>query len=129
MASSYNNLKVLIVEDSADARITLKSMLLELEITQVFEAADGMEALEFIDSSPDLVDLIVCDWNMPMLTGVEFLRQVRSVYADMPFLMVTGRNDIDSVIEAKQSGVTAYITKPFSFHELQSKLDKVIQCI
>lgn len=129
MAVAYNNLKILIVEDSPDARKTLKSMLWELEITQVFEAGDGTEALTFLDASPDMVDLIICDWNMPVLTGVEFLRQVRSVYTDMPFLMVTGRSDIDSVLEAKQSGVTAYITKPFSFHELQSKLDKVIESI
>ena len=108
------NLKVLIVEDQSEARAMIRNMLLELGINQVFESCDGREALNFIDSAFDFVDVIICDWNMPKMTGVELLRQLRTVDQDVPFLMVTGRADVDSVVEAKSSGVTGYVSKPFS---------------
>ena len=116
------NLKVLIVDDQAEARALFKMMLTEMGITQIFEAPDGKTALSFVDDVPDFVDLVICDWNMPQMTGIQLLRQVRTVYPDMPFLMVTGRADVTSVSEAKASGVTAYIKKPFSAAQLEAKL-------
>ena len=59
---------------------------------------------------------------MPKMNGVELLRQLRTVDPDVPFLMVTGRSDMESVVEAKSSGVTGYIRKPFSPAELEAKL-------
>jgi two-component system chemotaxis response regulator CheY len=118
--------KVLIVDDQADMRSMIRHMLAELGINQVFEASDGKQALGFIDDALDMIDVIICDWNMPNMTGVEVLRQLRSVNPDMPFLMVTGRRDIISVTEAKSSGVTAYISKPFSLDQLEAKLRAVV---
>ncbi len=69
-----------------------------------------------------MVDLVLCDWNMPGMSGLDFLRQVRSVGLEIPFLMVTGRADKESVIEAKDAGVSAYIAKPFSQTQLEAKL-------
>ncbi len=115
-------LKVLIVDDQQEMRSMIKGMLMEMGITQTFEAADGKEALSFSDAALDMVDVVICDWNMPKLSGVEFLRQMRSVSPEMPFLMITGRSDVDSVAEAKASGVTAYIRKPFSPAQLETKL-------
>lgn len=123
---NFEDLKVLIVEDQSEARSMLRNMLLELGINQVFESSDGREALAFIDSAFDFVDLILCDWNMPKMNGVELLRQLRTVDPEVPFLMVTGRSDIDSVVEAKSSGVTAYISKPFSPQQLEAKLRIII---
>ncbi len=116
------DLKILLVDDQADARAMMRNMMGELGITQIFEANDGRQALNFIDSAFDFVDMIVCDWNMPSMTGVELLRQLRSVDPDLPFLMVTGRGDMDSVVEAKTSGVTAYIVKPYSSAQLEAKI-------
>jgi len=118
----FQDLKVLIVEDQADMRAMLRNMMTELGITQIFEAPDGRQGLSFVDAAFDFVDIIVCDWNMPGMTGVEFLRQIRTVDPAFPFLMVTGRGDMDSVVEAKSSGVTAYIIKPFSPKQLEAKL-------
>lgn len=115
-------LRVLIVDDQQEMRSMIKTMLMEIGITQTFEASDGKEALSFSDAALDMVDVVICDWNMPKLSGVEFLRQMRSVSPEMPFLMITGRSDIDSVAEAKASGVTAYIRKPFSPAQLETKL-------
>lgn len=122
LGEDMGDLKVLIVEDQAEVRSMVRNMLLELGINQIFESGDGREALNFIDSAFDFVNVIVCDWNMPNMNGVEFLRQLRTVDPDLPFLMITGRSDMDSVIEAKSSGVTAYISKPFSPQQLEAKL-------
>lgn len=105
----------------------MKNMLIGRGITQVFEAKDGREALTFVDSAFELIDIIICDWNMPNMTGVDFLRQIRTVDADIPFLMVTGRSDIEFVIEAKASGVTGYIRKPFSPIQLEEKLKVILR--
>ena len=115
-------MKILLVEDQAEARAMMRNMLLEMGVNQIFEAPDGREALKFIDNAFDFIDLIICDWNMPAMSGVELLRQLRTVDPSMPFLMVTGRTDLESVIEAKSSGVTAYIRKPFSAKQLEAKL-------
>ena len=122
MGELLSGLKVLIVEDQQDARSMLRHMLGELGINQIFEAHDGREGLRFMDSAFDFVDMVICDWNMPSMTGVEFLRQLRTANGSVPFLMVTGRADMDSVVEAKSAGVTGYIRKPFSHRELEAKL-------
>lgn len=115
-------LGVMVVDDQPAARSMLKKMLKEMNIQQVFEAPNGRDALAFIDSAPEMVDVVLCDWNMPAMSGLDFLRQVRSVGLDVPFLMVTGRADKESVIEAKDAGVSAYIAKPFSQTQLEAKL-------
>lgn len=127
MKTDFQDLKVLIVEDQPDARSMLRNMLGELGITQIFEAGNGREALRFMDSAFDFVNIVICDWNMPNLSGVDFLRQLRSVDPAVPFLMVTGRSDMDSVIEAKTAGVTGYIRKPFSPAQLEVKLRVILK--
>lgn len=124
-AAAFDKMRILIVEDQADMRSMIRHMLSELSITQIFEAADGKQAMSFMDNALDMVDVVICDWNMPHMSGVEVLRQLRSVNPDMPFLMITGRGDISSVSEAKASGVTAYIRKPFSLAHLEVKLRSI----
>lgn len=121
-----NELKILIIDDQPDARAMLRAMLSEIGVTQVFEAADGKQAFTFIDSAFDLFNLIICDWNMPGMTGLELLRQVRTVDQKVPFLMVTGRSDVASVAEAKSAGVTAYIRKPYSPAQLEAKIRAIM---
>lgn len=121
-SEGIEKLKILIVDDQQDVRAMLRSMLGELGITQIFEAADGKEAMTFTDAALDMIDIVICDWNMPKLSGIELLRQMRSVTPNVPFLMITGRSDLDSVAEAKASGVSAYIRKPFSPAQLEVKL-------
>ena len=122
MASNLGDLKVLVVEDSPAAAKLLQMVLAGLGIHQTFIARDGKAAQDFLDAADDLVDLIICDWKMPRMSGLELLCQVRTVYPEMPFMMVTGNADLESVRAAKKSSVDAYITKPFSARQVQSKL-------
>ena len=88
----------------------------------MFTANDGKEALDFLGSCDDLVDIIICDWKMPRMTGIELLQQVRTVDADVPFLMLTGLANVDSVVAARESRVSAYLRKPFSAEQLEQKI-------
>lgn len=124
--NDLSDIRILIVEDQSDARAMMRGMLGEMGVTQIFESSDGREALKFLDAAFDFIDLIVCDWNMPGMTGIELLRQLRSVDPDMPFLMVTARSDMDSVVAAKTAHVTGYIRKPFSPAQLEAKLRIVL---
>ena len=129
MQIAVDELRVLVVEDSFEAMNLVKGMLADLGIHEVYTAKNGMEALDFLGSCDDLIDVVVCDWNMPRMTGIELLRQLRTVDPDMPFVMVTGAADQRSVIEAKGSGVTAYLVKPYSANELAKKLGLVARML
>jgi CheY-like chemotaxis protein len=120
--NEISQLKVLMVEDQVESRALLRGMLSEIGITQIYEAADGKTALEFMDYADDFIDVILCDWNMPHMSGIDFLKQVRSTGSQVPFMMITGRGDKSSVLEAKVSGVSGYIRKPYSPLQIEAKL-------
>ena len=122
LQKKIDDLRVLIVDDQPEVRSLVREILSEAGVTRIFEAANGKEAMQFIDADFESVNLIVCDWNMPSLTGIDFLKQIRSVFPDIPFLMVTGKSDKNSVLEAKMAGVSAFIRKPFSPEQLEAKL-------
>ena len=127
MIEKMADLKILVVEDQGESRALIRGMLSELGITQIYEAPDGRTGLQFMDSAFDMVDLILCDWNMPNMTGIEFLKQIRSAGLETPFLMITGRGDHGSVVEAKNFGVTGYIRKPYSSAQIEAKLRIQVQ--
>ncbi len=126
---SVSLLKIMIVEDQQNTRNTLRHMLVEMGVHQIYEASDGDEARDLIEMDETAVDLIICDWNMPNLPGIEFLKHLRAQENRIPFLMVTARNDVNSVMEAKEAGVTAYIRKPFSLSDLETKIIRLMQLV
>ncbi len=115
-------LKILAVEDNHQTMRLIRQMLAEIGIRQVYTAETGREALDFLGDCEELVDVILCDWKLPEMSGFELLRQVRSANRDIPFLMVTGTSDPKSVLQAKQNGVTGYLVKPFSKADLKKKI-------
>ncbi|MEX1206299.1 MAG: response regulator [Dongiaceae bacterium] len=129
MTIELKDLRVLVVEDSFQTIALIRTMLTDFGITQIYTAKDGKEALDFLGTCDELIDIVMCDWNMPRMSGLEVLRQVRTVDPDMPFLMVTGAADPDSVLAAKSNGVTAYIAKPFSANILKKKLNVVARLL
>ena len=122
MAKQLKDVSVLVVDDNAQARQLLKMVLSGLGVHQIYTATDGRAAQDFLGEMEGLVDLIICDWRMPRMTGLELLQQVRSIYPDMPFMMVTGKTDVQAVMSAKEFGVDAYVAKPFSPQEFEKKL-------
>jgi DNA-binding response OmpR family regulator len=120
----FRDLKILVCEDDQNTMLLIKRMLLDLGVVNVFTCRDGAEALQLLGSfdGQDLINLVLCDWKMPNMSGIEVLKQIRTCDPDLPFLMVTGQSDVDSVVEAKAYSVTAYIKKPFSMEELRKKL-------
>ena len=116
------DLKVLIVEDNPQAAKFLQKVLAKLGVHQAYCSVDGREAQRFLDAADDMIDLIICDWEMPHMTGIELLQQVRTVYADMPFIMVTGNTEAESVEIAIKYRVNGYIAKPYSPQQIADSL-------
>ena len=117
-----SELKILIVDDQAEMRGMTRAMLHELGVKTVTEARNGKEAFALFKERPETIDMVLCDWNMPIMSGIELLRVIRASDGAMPFLMITARSDLDSITEAKSCGVTGYIRKPFSPEQLEAKL-------
>ena len=129
MTIPLQDLKVLIVEDNPQAAKLLKKVLAGLGIHQAFCSADGLEAQQFLDAADDMVDLIICDWEMPNMTGIELLRQVRRYYPKMPFIMVTGNADADSVKSAARYQVSGYIKKPYAPQQIADSLTTLVMTL
>jgi len=116
------SMKVLIVDDFATMRRIMKNILKQLGFTNIIEADDGTTALEELKKTD--VDLIISDWNMPKMTGLELLKTVRSTdnLKDLPFLMVTAEAQKQNVIDAVQAGVSNYVVKPFTAEAISEKI-------
>jgi two-component system chemotaxis response regulator CheY len=119
------SIKVLVVDDFATMRRIVKGALKQIGFTNVFEAADGRLALD--ELKKEAFGLIISDWNMPNMTGLDLLKAVRQDDAlkEIPFVMVTAEGQKDNVIEAIKAGVSNYIVKPFTPETFNEKLEKV----
>ena len=121
-ASSLDGLNVLVVDDDEAMRMLVCRMLKRMRIGRILEAAGGEQALEQLAATPDAINIVICDWNMPGMSGMDLFKQVHANRPKLPFLMLTGRADLDSVVAAKKAGVHGYIVKPISPAELKTKI-------
>ena len=123
----YETRKVIVVDDSSVMRQIIKNNLKQLgfNLANLLDAEDGEEALQRINA--DGVDLVISDWNMPKMTGIDFLKAIRSDGAlkELPFLMVTSEADKEKIMEAVQAGVNQYIVKPFNASQLEEKIKEI----
>ncbi len=121
------SIKVLVVDDFATMRRILKNILKQLGFKNLVEADDGTTAWDVIETQE--IDLVMADWNMPKMTGLELLKKVRASekYAKVPFLMVTAEAQKQNVIEAVQAGVSNYVVKPFTAEAISEKLEKILK--
>ncbi|MDH2299069.1 chemotaxis response regulator CheY [Cobetia sp. 29-18-1] len=121
------NLRILVVDDFPTMRRIVRNLLKELGFTNVEEAEDGQQALEFLNQGS--FELVISDWNMPNLDGLEMLRRVRAnpVTATLPVLMVTAEAKKENIIAAAQAGASGYVVKPFTAAVLEEKLGKVFE--
>jgi two-component system chemotaxis response regulator CheY len=119
------NMKILVVDDFSTMRRIVRNLLKELGFSNVHEAEDGVEALKKLRAEP--FEFVVSDWNMPNMTGIELLREIRKDPAlkHLPVLMVTAEAKKENIIEAAQAGASGYVVKPFTSVTLDEKLQKI----
>jgi two-component system, chemotaxis family, chemotaxis protein CheY len=123
---AYKDMTVLVVDDFSTMRRIVRKILKDLQFQDVIEAENGAEAFQLLQTTK--VDLIVSDWNMPTMTGLELLKRVRADerLKGLPFLLVTAESQKENIIEAIQAKVSNYVVKPFSPAVLAEKLAKII---
>ncbi|CCK81750.1 CheY2: chemotaxis protein Y, response regulator [Desulfobacula toluolica Tol2] len=121
------SIKILIVDDFATMRRILKNILKQLGFKNLVEADDGTTAWDMLEEQS--IALIISDWNMPKMTGLELLKKVRASdrHKKTPFLMVTAEAQKQNVIEAVQAGVSNYVVKPFTAEAISDKLKKILK--
>src|SRR5579864_9353376 len=122
---ALKDMRVFIVDDYTTMLRIMHNLLRQLDINQVEEATNGDTAYHMLQKSPP--DLIISDWNMAPVTGLDLLRKVRSdaKLRHIPFIMVTAESKTENVIAAKQAGVSNYIVKPFNAETLRAKIASV----
>ena len=120
-------MRILIVDDFSTMRRIVKNLLNDLGFFNTAEADDGHSALAELRKGP--YDLIITDWNMPGMPGIDLLKQVRAdaTLAKIPVLMVTAEAKREQIIEAAQAGVNGYVIKPFTAQTLGDKLGKIFE--
>lgn len=119
-------MKVLIVDDSRAVHAFMKAIFSGTghELTH---ANDGSEAVKIFDTNANLFDLVLLDWEMPILTGPETLEALRKVNKTVPIIMVTTKNDLTSITQAIAKGATEYVMKPFTKDILMEKIATIVQ--
>jgi two-component system chemotaxis response regulator CheY len=118
--------KILIVDDVLSMRSLTKAILRDAGYTHVFDAPDGQEALKLMQKIK--VNIVVCDWNMPVMSGLEFFKAVQEVpkLAGTPFIMLTSSSEGSKVKEAIEAGITAYMIKPYKPADLLKKISRML---
>jgi two-component system chemotaxis response regulator CheY len=121
-----SSMNILIVDDYKTMLRIIRNLLKQIDLEHVEEASDGAEALVKLQAGN--YDLVISDWNMEPMTGLELLQNVRSdaKLKSLPFIMVTAESKTENVIAAKQAGVSNYIVKPFNAETLRGKIEKVM---
>lgn len=120
------SMPILIVDDYKTMLRIIRNLLRQLEFQNIDEATDGNSALQRLYQKD--YELIISDWNMEPMTGLQLLREVRrnERLRHIPFIMVTAESKTENVIAAKEAGVSNYIVKPFNAETLKTKLQSVI---
>ncbi len=126
------NLRILFVDDYETVRILFHRYLTDLGIECIVEAENGKTALQKIQAAhaaKQPFDLIFCDWNMPVMNGLELLHALRKDpnFNRLPFVMVTANSDESEVVEAMRAGVSEYLVKPFDTKSLGRTIQRVIE--
>ncbi len=118
-------MKFLVVDDSSTMRRIIKNSLKRIGFEDIVEAENGRDALEKMGEED--VNIILTDWNMPEMDGLEFVKRVRATNQAIPILMVTTNAAKDDIVEALKVGVNNYIVKPFTPETLKEKVESVLK--
>ena len=123
---SAANLQVLIVDDQQSMRELTRHCLKQMGISKVAVAKSGEEALDVLGKTK--FDLIVSDWNMDGISGLELLTKIRNnpILGKLPFIMATGQKEKGQIVAAKEAGANNYVVKPFSTADLKKRIEAVL---
>lgn len=123
------NMRILVVDDFSTMRRIVRNLLIDLGIRPklIQEADDGSNAMAILRNVR--FDLVITDWNMPNMSGIDLLRNIRELdtIKTMPVLMVTAENDREQIIAAAQAGVNGFVVKPFSAATLEQKINRIFE--
>jgi len=122
------DMRVLIVDDYSTMLKIVRNLLKQLGFKDIIEASNGEEAYKALTESDIPVKLIISDWNMEPVNGIELLKKVRANdnYKDVPFIMVTAESKLENVLAARDAGASNYVVKPFNAATLKQKLMAVL---
>ncbi len=118
-------MQVLVVDDSQIMRKIITGALKKLGVNDIVEAENGQEAVDVV-SRDATIGLVLMDWNMPTMTGIDAVRKIRAGNCKVPVVMVTTEAEKEKVIEAIKSGANDYLIKPFNHKDIQGKLEKFL---
>ena len=123
--AANKDMRILVVDDFSTMRRIVKNILRQLGFNNVVEADDGTTALAKLKT--EKIDFVVTDWNMPKMSGLELLKEIRSDEGmkHIPVLMVTAEALQENIIAAIKAGVSNYIVKPFDAATMSDKIDKI----
>ncbi len=121
------SIKVLVADDFATMRKIVRNILKQIGFDDIVEAEDGTTALQILKT--ENIGLVVTDWNMPNMSGLELLQHIRQnpATAKVPVLMVTAEGLKENVLEAVKAGVNNYVVKPFTAEVLQEKIEAIFR--
>lgn len=122
----FSDIHVLVADDDRDISSIIKFVLVNMGFVNIQQAKDGTQAMEYFNEPGNRIDLIVCDWMMPGISGLDVLKQVRAKRPDLPFLMLTAKSTVDNVSAARAAGVSSYIVKPFTPQDLKNKIKRLV---
>ncbi len=122
--------KFLVVDDMMAIRDLVKTHLKAMGFKRIVEAENGEQAYRLLEEESKTqspIEFIISDWNMPKMTGLDFLKKVRSsqIYGNMPFILLTSESEREQVTEAVLAGVSQYVVKPFSPKMIEDKIRSV----
>ncbi len=118
------NINILVVDDYLTMIRIISNLLKQLEFVNIDQALDGKAALEKMSGKS--YGLIISDWNMEPMTGLDFLKELRTKGNNTPFIMVTAESKAENIVAARDAGVNNYIVKPFNADTLKTKLSQVL---
>jgi two-component system chemotaxis response regulator CheY len=120
-------MRVVVADDFATMRKIVRNILKQIGFEDIVEAEDGVAALRILKQ--EKVGLVVTDWNMPNMSGLELLQSIREnpATASVPVLMVTAEGLKENVLEAVKAGVNNYVVKPFTAEVLQEKIEAIFR--
>ncbi|MBG04887.1 MAG: response regulator [Rhodospirillaceae bacterium] len=129
LLAEMEKLRILVVDDEEEIRDLLQEILRDIGIVRVHLAENGEMAWQRLSRSELDYDLVISDWLMPRMDGLQLLQKMRQWGSETPFMMLTVKVTGEAVAAAKEAGVTLYVAKPFTYGDFSKKISALAKQI